>query len=54
MSVKDIITIFFILFGAGFIIAAMITEGNTVGKFSKSFCYVFGGMVLAISAYIYY
>lgn len=52
-SIKNMVLIFFILFGAGFLVAAILTEGDKVGKFSKPFCLIFGSLVFGISAYLY-
>lgn len=52
-SIKDMVLIFFILFGAGFIVAALLSEGSKVGKFSKPFCFIFGSLVFGIAAYLY-
>ncbi len=53
-EIKDMLAIFFILFGAGFIVAALLSEGSTVGKFTKPFCWLFGFVVMALGSYIYY
>lgn len=50
--VKWAFVTFLILFGVVFLISVVIVKGNTVGKFSKTFCLVFGALMTGAGLYL--
>lgn len=52
LNLKTYFILFLIVLGAIFFIGALVTDGPTVGKFKKGFCFVFGGGMMLMGTYL--
>jgi len=53
-GLKTYLMMFMLLFGALLFSWAIITEGNTVGKFKKPFCLLLGAVMMGAGLYLSY